>query len=92
MIYILKTVIISDVTDDGASSSTAPPQDLKVEMDNKPETAAQPIDELMPEVETTEDAISRIRAGWTLEDANSISIGELYLMVCSFYFWKMFVP
>jgi hypothetical protein len=29
------------------------------------------------------EEISRIRNGWTLEDAHAISIGELYLMVCS---------
>ncbi|KAJ9598246.1 hypothetical protein L9F63_011067, partial [Diploptera punctata] len=66
--------------DDGASCSTAPPQDIKMEVDSKPDISAQSVVEPVPKVEETKDTISRIRTGWTVEDANAISIGELYLM------------
>jgi hypothetical protein len=37
-----------------------------------------------PKIDDSEEIINRIRGGWTIEDANAVSIGELYLMVCTF--------
>ncbi|PSN31812.1 hypothetical protein C0J52_16418 [Blattella germanica] len=76
--------LISREENEGASTSTAPQPDSRIEeMDNIPEVTAQPtapIAEAEPKVNETEEIINRIRAGWTVEDSNSVSIGELYLM------------
>lgn len=36
-----------------------------------------------PKVADNEEIINRIRNGWTIEDAHAVSVGELYLMVCT---------
>jgi hypothetical protein len=51
--------------------------DIKIDGTAQTDTAPESM------VADNEEMISRIRNGWTLEDAHSISIGELYLMVCS---------
>lgn len=34
-----------------------------------------------PAAESNEEIIKRVRAGWTRENANAVTVGELYLMV-----------
>jgi hypothetical protein len=80
------------VAGDGAGSlnlSTMPPVDAemvplqKEAVDSKTEVAAQTSTAPERKVGDSEEIINRIRSGWTVEDAHSISIGELYLMVCT---------
>jgi len=52
-------------------------------VDSSTEVAAQSSTAPEHKVGDSEEIINRIRSGWTVEDAHSISIGELYLMVCT---------
>jgi hypothetical protein len=52
-------------------------------LDSKGDVTAQTNTAPEPKVADNEEIISRIRNGWTIEDAHAISIGELYLMVCT---------
>ena len=36
--------------------------------------------------ESSEDTIKRVRSGWTSENANAVTVGELYLMVSLIFF------
>ena len=65
-------------------AETVPLQNEAV--DCKTEGAAQTSTAPEAKVGDSEEIINRIRSGWTVEDAHSISIGELYLMVCTFVF------
>lgn len=55
----------------------------KEEVDGKTDVTAQASTAPESKVDDNEEVINRIRSGWTIEDANAISIGELYLMVCT---------
>lgn len=64
--------------------SAVPPADaetplLQEVVNNKIEPSIGP----EPKIDDNEEVFSRIRGGWTIEDANAVSIGELYLMVCT---------
>jgi len=52
-------------------------------LDSNTEVAAQTSTAPDHKVGDSKEIINRIRSGWTFEDAHSISIGELYLMVCT---------
>jgi hypothetical protein len=52
-------------------------------VDIKTEVAARTSTAPERKVGDSEEIINRIRSGWTVEDSHSISIGELYLMVCT---------
>jgi hypothetical protein len=61
-----------------------PPADAEIPslqevVDSKTEASTAP----EPKIDDSEEIINRIRGGWTIEDANALSIGELYLMVCT---------
>lgn len=36
-----------------------------------------------PAIESTEEMIRRVRSGWSSDNANALTVGELYLMVSS---------
>jgi hypothetical protein len=52
-------------------------------LDSKGDVTSQTSTAPEPKVADNQEIISRIRNGWTIEDAYAISIGELYLMVCT---------
>jgi hypothetical protein len=82
---------ICTVAGDGAGClnlGAVPPADaemppLQEVVDAKIDVTAQASTAPEPRMDDTEEIVKRIRSGWTIEDANAVSIGELYLMVCT---------
>lgn len=65
--------------EEGDNVHSAPSVNGGNSQDNAIGTSNQQSNCLAP-IETHEETIKRVRAGWTLENANAVTVGELYLM------------